>query len=1544
MGKKELAGLMAGIIATTSVASQVLAKTGDFYKDNATGNDGSLQAVQRAHSISKGEYCAVVPVKGDFATLTDSNGNAIAKVTRGQMITTLSDSENGVIKVRVEATGIEGFIEITNINHIEDASKDTFKTDKKMGKIVNVETAVNLRKEASTTSSIMGTMVNGDKIEILGVAGENGQWTQVKVNGQENPVWIYSLYVQSTENVVTGEKSVQPVHKEKDMKTAQNVGYHGSMFVPSGSITKDSYHKIASISEAQEALNKAIEASHKQASTTHVSEAGTIAKADSQSHAQAKASNKDTQWTGDHKGSVVHNVNNDGKGQQWTGDAGKDSNVKPANPSKDETSSKITTTTPSTSTEGQSGIHKVDLNKPSDEKEQAKPAPSEGIHQGTEGTGSQEQSKPSEGIHQGTEGTGSQEQAKPAPQKPEQGEHKVVNPGEDVPSHQKGDVVHGQGTAGQGGVQTGEQHQGTVIQPSKPKPAPAPEQKPAPKPAPQQGQQQGQGNVHQGTEGTGGVHQGDQSTKPAPKPAEKPMPAPTLTAHDVRVYKGVAFDYSLLKAQANEGAKVTYSGMPDTSKPGTYKVVVTATNSQGGKTQTTVNVTVVDNTPQLTAHNYEVKLGSKFDNSMLGAHAEGCNISYSGEVNTSKPGTYPVTISANNEHGGKATVTVNVKVVGVAPTISGNDLKLPYGHKFDQSLLGLKATSCTGDDLTSEIKLVDGSVNSNEAGDYKLTYSVTDAYGMSSKIVLNVTVAEKPAEKPVTPAPQKPVEKPVTPAPEKPVEKMQAPTVSSLEKLVLNQGDKYSKDLLQASANENAKITYSGDVNTETPGTYKVTITATNSEGTSTSREVEVVVRKVLMPAPEIKAEDKVELIQGSTFLTSMLHATANEDAKITYAGTVDTSKVGDYRVTIIATNKDGVQSVKEVTVTVKPQPHVDIPAPVVTVAHDTINLVEGDSFRPEIIGAKATVNGKEISVSYSGEVNTDKAGTYHVTVIAKNKEGDVTTKEVTVNVKAAPLPAPVLNVKNETVTITEGDSFSNDMFGASATVKGNPVSISYNGSVDNDKAGTYHLTIVAENGEGLKSEKEVTVEVKAKPVVKLPAPEITGHDVTININDKFDNSMLGAKATVNGEEVSVSYSGDVIQNRPGTYHVTVSAVNSQGLKSEKEFTVTVNDTAPTLIAHNFEMIQGGDFSIDNLNIQATAADGTDLSKSAKIVSGEVKTNEPGEYKLTVEVTDAYGESTSQEVTVTVKERKLEAPVIEAKDLTITQGDNFDNSMIGATATCEGEPVEVSYNGDVKANEPGEYKVTVTATNRQGTSSTKEITVTVKAKEEGWKWIDQSKGIGEYKGVTYYTNQNQIQQMLNDATFQKINEFRQQQGKSAYERSNALDEMSHWKNDNMHKYSYYEHACSGENNPFHGLHTYQVFGPQIEFSGWCENLAGAGSNGSEEIYKKTGIAAFSKKDIDDCAASCVNGWINSPLHRKNLLGDYKYCGVWTDAGIRTDEYGNVSLGGFSTMNAASPDTTFDPVTFESKELPMPNSVTTPNAQQSQQWAREHSGN
>lgn len=1281
---------------------------------------------------------------GDLKVI-DTKGKVIYIPTEGEMIKVYSKNDDKTL-IRLEKNGVKGYIESSNISSIDDGDINNVTRMNRLGSIINVSSCVNIRKGPSIRNDVIDQLQNGTNIRIT---GKTGKWYRVSVDGLKG--FIFEEYVKEGQASQEG-KTIN----SKDIGRSET-----------------------------EIINKVPSQNHKEKTKVYNNDNYT-------NHSQDKLNE-------DYKGNAVYNENNNGKEKQWKSNEGTNFETKITNKSKEDSLPELTTKTHSDISTHGKDINKSDLsNVTTDKEEKAKPSISkeEKINTETEVNRKQEQSKPNidkqeQRIHKDTEAKGSEKQGKAVPQKVEQGQHKVVNPGKDISSGQKGETVHGQGTAGQGGIHTGEQHQGTVIQPSKP--VAQPEQKPAPKPAPapEQGKEKGQGQeqgIHKGTEGQGSIHKGEESVKPAPK---KPMPAPTLTAHDVRIAKGVPFDYSLLKAQANEGAKVTYSGMPDTNKPGAYKVVVTATNSQGGKTQTTVNVTVVDNTPQLTAHNYEVKLGSKFDNSMLGAHAEGCNISYNGNVDTSKPGTYPVTITATNSQGGKATVTVNVKVVGVAPTISGNDLNLPYGHKFDQSLLGLKATSCTGDDLTSEIKLIDGSVDTDKAGKYRLTFSVTDSYGMTSKINLTVTVGEKTE---VAPKPE--------PVPEKPVEKMQAPILTSLERLELNQGDKYSNDLLQASTNENAKITYEG---------------------------------------------------------------------------TVDTSKVGDYKVTIVATNKDGVKSVKEVNVTVNPQPN------------DKIN-------------------------------------------------------------------APVLKVAHKTVTITKGESFSNDMFGASATFNGSPVCLCYQGIVDNQKEGTYHVTISAENREGLTTEEVVTVIVKANPLEKIPAPEITGNDVIINVNDRFDNSMLGAKATVDGKDVEVYYSGDVIQNKPGTYHVTVSAVNAQGLKSEKEFIVKVNDIAPKLIVHNFEMIQDGDFSIDKLNIKATAADGTDLSKQAKITGGVVNVKEPATYKLIVTVTDAYGKSTSQDVFVTVKARELGAPVIEAKDLTIIKGESFSHNMIGAKAVCNGEELGVSYSGDVDANKPGKYIVTVTATNKQGVSSKKEVTITVKSREEIWSWIDQSNGIGEYKGKMYYTKEAEIQKMLNNYTFQKINEFRIQQGKSAFEKSNAMDQMSHWKNDNMRKYDYYDHKCDGKNNPFYGLYTYQVFGPQYDFSsGWCENLAGARSSGSREIYKETGMKAFTREDIDSCASSCVNAWINSPSHRKNMLGDYKCCGVWTDAGISTDEYGNVYLGGFSTMNAGNEEKD----TIDSGHLgegnwkviddnilynPIPKSFHTPDAKQSQEWAREHSRN
>ncbi|MGL5820677.1 MAG: SH3 domain-containing protein [Sarcina sp.] len=73
--------------------------------------------------------------------------------------------------------------------------------------------------------------------------------------------------------------------------------------------------------------------------------------------------------------------------------------------------------------------------------------------------------------------------------------------------------------------------------------------------------------------------------------------------------------------------------------------------------------------------------------------------------------------------------------------------------------------------------------------------------------------------------------------------------------------------------------------------------------------------------------------------------------------------------------------------------------------------------------------------------------------------------------------------------------------------------------------------------------------------------------------------------------------------------------------------------------------------------------------------------------------------------------QKLPAPVIEGNNVTITEGQQFNNSMLNVTAN---ENAKITFNdNNINTNVPGVYTINVTATNSQGTTSTKAFTVTV---------------------------------------------------------------------------------------------------------------------------------------------------------------------------------------------------------------------------------------
>ncbi|MGG5461254.1 type I pullulanase [Clostridium sp. B9] len=186
---------------------------------------------------------------------------------------------------------------------------------------------------------------------------------------------------------------------------------------------------------------------------------------------------------------------------------------------------------------------------------------------------------------------------------------------------------------------------------------------------------------------------------------------------------------------------------------------------------------VEEGKPVIEAKDLELKRGEKFDplKGVTASDKEDGDLSSKVEVventvDTNKAGEYKVTYSVVDKDGNKTTKTINVKVVddtdkpevdepdtdkpdegkpdtenpsekGV-PVISAKDLELKVGEKFDP-LKGVTASDKEDGDLTPELYVVENTVNSNKAGEYKVTYGVSDKDGNKATKTITVKVLDK---------------------------------------------------------------------------------------------------------------------------------------------------------------------------------------------------------------------------------------------------------------------------------------------------------------------------------------------------------------------------------------------------------------------------------------------------------------------------------------------------------------------------------------------------------------------------------------------------------------------------------------------------------------------------------------------------------------------------------------------------------------------------------------------------------------------------------
>ncbi|MDY4671200.1 MAG: DUF5011 domain-containing protein [Oliverpabstia sp.] len=245
--------------------------------------------------------------------------------------------------------------------------------------------------------------------------------------------------------------------------------------------------------------------------------------------------------------------------------------------------------------------------------------------------------------------------------------------------------------------------------------------------------------------------------------------------------------------------------------------------------------------------------------------------------------------------------------------------------------------------------------------------------------------------------------------------------------------------------------------------------------------------------------------------------------------------------------------------------------------------------------------------------------------------------------------------------------------------------------------------------------------------------PTISANDITLNVGDTFD--PLKDVTATDKEDGTITLTkdniiaNDVDTSKAGTYHVTYKVTDKNGASTEKTITVIVKqntgdlNTAPTISANDVTLNVGDTF--DPLaNVTATdKEDGTITLTKDNIIANDVDTSKAGTYHVTYKVTDKNGASTEKTITVIVKQNTGDlntAPTISANDVTLNVGDTFDPlANVTATDKEDGTIALTKDNiiaNDVDTSKAGTYHVTYKVTDKNGASTEKTITVTVKEK------------------------------------------------------------------------------------------------------------------------------------------------------------------------------------------------------------------------------------
>ncbi|MBC1472657.1 LapB repeat-containing protein [Listeria seeligeri] len=528
---------------------------------------------------------------------------------------------------------------------------------------------------------------------------------------------------------------------------------------------------------------------------------------------------------------------------------------------------------------------------------------------------------------------------------------------------------------------------------------------------------------------------------------------------------------------------------------------------------------------------------------------------------------------------------------------------------------------------------------------------------------------------------------------------------------------------VHATTNDGSAITsdFATVVDLNTPGDYEVTLTSTDAGG-NTSDPVKVIVTVRDTTPPIITAETTITYEKGTTktaagFLTDV-NATTNDGSPVTSNFDPNSlMQVGTYQVTLSSVDENGNYALPvKVTVEVK-----DTQKPIITSNATSITYERGESkqeagfFRDLDI---KTDDGTPVTSNFDSQVDLDKAGTYTVTLNAKDPSGN-NADSVTITVIVEDTEKPVITadttityakgtVKTEADFLADIDAKTND--GTTITSNFDPTSLQLEG--------TYQVVLNAKDASD-NSADPVTVTIT---VIDTEGPIINAlntitYERTVNKNEADFLADIDAK-TDDGSTITTDFNSDNL-NTVGTYTVTLNAEDASGNKATPvKVTMIVKDTFPPIITADQTITYERGISKTEqaffADINAKTSDGSPITSNFS----RVDLNKTGNYEVFLNSKD-QSDNQAIPLRINILVQDTVAPIIQTttQETTVERGKAMSEQELlakfGAT-TDDGSKITTDYNPAI-VNTSGDYTIHLYSVDSAGNQAIPvEITVHVK--------------------------------------------------------------------------------------------------------------------------------------------------------------------------------------------------------------------------------------